>query len=193
MLHIRLLILLFTCILLHQLTPALALSLQNTSSPLNLTLISNNTLNTIPPDPFIYQRGPYRVTFVISGRSTFSSADAKIFLLHAWKAQRKFRTEHGWDLHHELPHNCFEFSGVPGSPFPFQWSIAGTGSKDTKHLDFGMLTIAIFGTEMLVAAYGSDEVRECGFLFDDTLEVEEARQLLARGDFKKLGDSATTA
>lgn len=56
-----------------------------------------------------------------------------------------------------------------------------------------MLTIALFGTEMLVAAYGSDEVRECGFLFDDTLEVEEARQLLARGDFKKLGDSATTA
>ena len=116
-----------------------------------------------------------------------------MFLIHAWKTQNKFRTEHGWDLHHELPDNDFGFAGVPGYRFPFEWSIAGTGSEGTKPLDFGMLTIAILGTEALVAAYGSDEVRECGFLFYDTFEVEEARQLLARGEFKRLEDSATTA
>ncbi|KAK3167940.1 hypothetical protein OEA41_004386 [Lepraria neglecta] len=143
MLHIHSLILLLTCIILPQLIPALAPSLQNISSPLNLTLTSNNT---IPPDPFIYQKGPYKITYVISGRSTFPSADAKMFLAHARETQRKFRTEHGWDLHHELPENGFGFAGVPGYPFPFQWSIAGTGSEGTKPLDFGMLTIAILGT-----------------------------------------------
>ena len=116
-----------------------------------------------------------------------------MFLVHAWETQWKFRTEYGWDLHHELPDNDFTFAGMPGYPFPLQWSIAGTGSEGTKPLDFGMLSIAIFGTEALVAAYGSDEVRECGFLFDDAFEVEEARQLLARGEFKRLGDSVTTA
>ena len=116
-----------------------------------------------------------------------------MFLAHAWKTQQKFRTEHGWDFNHELPDNDFGFAGVPGYPFPFQWSIVGTGSEGTKPLNFGMLAVAILGTEALVAAYGSDEVRECGFLFYDAFEVEEARQLLARGDFKRLGDTATTA